>query len=60
MATGSGNYASPKIVKALAKTFGRNLPQVRVTMRDTKDVPKFIQKLEEVRKLTARHCLQFD
>jgi hypothetical protein len=60
MPTESGNYASPKIAKALAKTFGRNLPQIRVTMRGTKDVPKFIQRLEEVRKLTAQHCLQFD
>jgi hypothetical protein len=51
-------YASPRIAKALTKVFGR-ASSIRVTMRATKDVSRFIRKLDAANKKAAKSSLHF-
>lgn len=60
MSQAAVSYASPKIVRELEKVFGRNVSTVKVTMRDNKDVPRFIRKVEEAHKKAGKSRLQFD
>ncbi len=53
------SYASPKIVKNLAKVFGKSFSAVKVTMRANKDVSSFIRKVEAARKRAAKSRLHF-
>jgi hypothetical protein len=51
-------YASPRIAKELTKVFGR-ASSIKVTMRATKDVSKFIRKLDAANKKAAKSSLHF-
>jgi hypothetical protein len=51
-------YASPRIAKALTKVFGR-ASSIKVTMRATKDVSRFIRKLDAANKKAAKSSLHF-
>jgi hypothetical protein len=51
-------YASPRIAKELTKVFGQ-ASAVSVTMRPTKDVSKFIRKLDAATKKAAKSHLHF-
>ena len=51
-------YASPRIAKELTKVFGQS-SAVSVTMRATKDVSKFIRKLDAASKKAAKSQLHF-
>lgn len=46
-------YASPKIVQKLTKIFGSEMTTVKVTMRNCKDVPRFIKRVEAAHRKTA-------
>jgi hypothetical protein len=52
-------YASPKIARELTKVFGNEVSAVRVTMRESKDVPRFVRKVSEAHKKTAKSQLKF-
>ena len=54
------SYASPKIAKDLLKVFGGAALPVKVTMRASKDVSKFIRKVQVAHKKAAKSRLQFD
>ena len=53
-------YASPKIIRELEKAFGKAVSTVKVKMRDTKDVPIFIRKVEYAHRKAGKSRLQFD
>ncbi len=53
-------YASPKVMRVLAKVFGNEVATVKVTMRRSKDVPRFLQRLAVAQKKTTNNRLQFD
>jgi len=54
------SYASPKFAKKIFKVFGAQPSPVKISMRRSKDVPKFLKKFDEVQKRTARSVLQLD
>ena len=58
MSQASVLYASPRIAKELTKVFGR-ASSIKVTMRATKDVSKFIRKLDAANKKAAKSSLHF-
>lgn len=58
MSQSSVLYASPRIAKELTKVFGR-ASSIKVTMRATKDVSKFIRKLDAANKKAAKSNLHF-
>jgi hypothetical protein len=53
-------YASPRIAQELAKVFGNEVSALRVTMRASKDVPRFVRKVAEAHKKAAKSRLKFD
>jgi hypothetical protein len=55
----SALYASPKIARELTKVFGKEVSDVKVTMRESKDVPRFVRKISDAHKKTARSRLKF-
>ena len=59
MDTSSVIFASPKIAKDVVKVFGNDTRTVEVRMRSNKDVPRFIQKVENAFKKTAKSRLVF-
>jgi len=54
------SYASPKFAKKISKVFGAQAKTVKIAMRRSKDVPKFLRKFDQVQKRTARSTLQLD
>jgi len=54
------SYASPKFAKKISKVFGTPPSPVKISMRKTNDVPKFLKKFDEIQKRTARSVLQLD
>jgi hypothetical protein len=52
-------YASPKLAITLGNVFGDKASEVKVAVRTSKDVPKFLTRLAEVRKKTAQSTLRF-
>jgi len=54
------SYASPKFAKKIFKVFGANASQVKISMRSTQDVPKFLKKFDQVQKRTAKSSLQLN
>ncbi len=55
------SYASPKFAKKVAKVFGvKNASPVKISMRSSQDVPKFLKKFDEIQKRTAQSALQLD
>ena len=52
-------FASPKIAKNVAKVFGYRAPSVEVRMRSSRDVSRFIRKVEDACKKTAKSRLVF-
>jgi hypothetical protein len=52
-------YASPKAATTLAKVFGDKASEVKVEVRSSKDVPKFLARLLAARKKTAQSKLRF-
>jgi hypothetical protein len=53
-------FCSPRIARELTKVFGNGVSAVKVTMRNNKDVPRFIRRIAAAHKKTARSRLQFD
>lgn len=60
MSQSTACYASPKIVREFGKVFGDKASAVHATMRRSKDVPRFIRKVEAAHKKAAKSKLQFD
>jgi hypothetical protein len=60
MSQTSACYASPKIVPELTKVCGKDVSTVKVTMRNNKDVPQSIRKVQAAHKRAAKIRLQFD
>jgi len=54
------SYASPKFAKKIAKVFGAKASPVKIAMRPSKDVPRFLKKFDQVQKRTSRSVLQLD
>lgn len=52
-------YSSPKPATTLAKVFGDKSSEVRVAVRSSKDVPKFLAKLVDARKKSGQSTLRF-
>ena len=52
-------YASPRIAQELTKVFGNGVSAVKVTMRESKDVPRFVRKVAEAHKKAAKSRLKF-
>jgi hypothetical protein len=59
MSQPEATYASPKRTKELVKAFGEAAPPVKVTMRASKDVSKFIHKVAVARRKATTSKLQF-
>ena len=59
MSPSSVVYASPRIAKALTKVFGR-ASSIKVTMRASKDISRFIRKLDAANRKAAKSSLHFD
>lgn len=59
MQTESATIVSPKPTVELGKVFGARASEVKVTMRSSKDVPRFLARLDEVRKRSANSKLKF-
>lgn len=56
----TATFASPTIIKEMTKLFGdRNVETVTIPMRSCKDVPRFIQKVEDAHKKAAKSHLIF-
>jgi hypothetical protein len=52
-------YSSPKAATTLAKVFGDKASEVKVEVRSSRDVPRFLAKLNDARKKTAHSKLRF-
>src|SRR4051812_28736226 len=52
-------YSSPAPAKTLAKVFGDKASEVRVSVRASKDVPKFLARLAEARRKARQSTLRF-
>lgn len=52
-------FGSPKITRELTKEFGSGVSAVKITMRDNKDVPRFIRRIAAAHKRAAKSRLQF-
>ena len=52
-------FASPGVVKKLTKLFGSRAKKMTIEMRPCKDVPRFIQKVEDAHKKAAKSRLVF-
>jgi hypothetical protein len=52
-------FASPKPATTLAKIFGDRASEVKVDVRASKDVPRFLAKLIEARRKSAQSKLRF-
>ncbi len=59
MSPSSVAYASPKIASVLVKQFGARASTVTVRMRGSKDVSRFIRKIEDAQKKAAKSTLRF-
>jgi len=53
-------YASPKIARQIAKSYGNKASFVKVSMRSSEDVKRFVKKVESAHKRTAKSKLKFD
>ena len=54
------SYASPKFAKKIFKVFGATASPVKISMRTSQDVPRFLKRFDEVQKRTARSGLKLD
>jgi hypothetical protein len=52
-------FASPKITKEMQRLFGDRVETVTIPMRSCRDVPRFIQKVEEAHKKASKSRLVF-
>lgn len=52
-------YSSPQIAKELAKVFGDKASEVKVTVRASKDVPRYLEKVAAARRKSAQSTLRF-
>jgi len=52
-------YSSPKIARALSKRFGKQTSTVKVEMKYTREIGRFIQKVEAAHQQTANSKLVF-
>ncbi len=59
MPTTPVTYASPKLAAAMAKVFGNEASEVKVSIRSSKDVPRFLAKVVAAREKTAKSTLRF-
>jgi len=48
-----------RLARLLRRTFGSEVREVTVKMRDCQDVPKFLKKLDVIQKRTAKSKLHF-
>ncbi len=53
-------YASPKIAAQVAQSFGNRTSTKKVSMRSSRDVNKFIKKVESAHKRAATSKQKFD
>ncbi len=54
------SFSSPRITREVRKTFGKKAESVRVRMRSSKDVYRFVSKVEKAHKKAAKSKLAFD
>ena len=54
------SYASPKFARKILKVFGAKASPVKISMRTSQDVPKFLKQFDEVQRRTARSGLKLD
>jgi hypothetical protein len=52
-------FASPKIAREMTKLLGDRVETMTISMRPCKDVPRFIQKVKNAHKGTAKSKLVF-
>lgn len=59
MAQEAVRFASPRIAEDLMKAFGKRPAALPVTMRQNRDVPNFIKKVEGAHRRAAKSTLRF-
>ena len=53
-------YMSPQIAKAIEARTTTKATTFKVSMRKSRDVPQFLERLEIAKEKTKQHSLQFD
>jgi hypothetical protein len=54
-----GRVRSSELVSLLRRTFGSEVRDVSVKMRECQDVPRFLKKFDAIQKRTAKSKLHF-